>query len=307
MIKLLAALLGFCCFSFVSIGQDLTFFGKKNTITLHGSWFFRGIPQAFYKESFYNFSPSSQDLVERPFFNHVWHCGFTYKRAFKNQQAFGIQFDLSARNLGSPSFNLASAKTTISPFNHSVDGNAVWSENAEKFVKLTDLEISKTALSNKQFLVTWSKSRNNSVFPLGLISTFGLGVQLSALQVEKSLYGRSHTSNSLGNLWSNNLEVIRINKPQNFDKRYLGFVWMWDLSLNYALNKNTLFSIGSDIRGVFGVFQQTKTSDIMDYYSLTYQGVPSLEALVYGRNLRKEIAKEMRFQNTIKLGVSWVF
>ena len=289
------------------VSQEFGYFGKKHSLSLQGNWFFRAIPQVFYSEALYHFQEGSNEFKEQWLRNHVWQIGASYKRGISNRHAWGIQVDYGVRNLGTPDFNWTNSSLVLSPWNHEVNPEALWSATESVYVNLPELALSRMSFSNRNLLFTWSRARTATVFPLGLISTFGLGLQHSRISSKRSVYARSLTTDSLGSSWSTNQRILSIERPTDLEHDYLGFVWMWDLSLNYALNKRFLLSIGSDIRGVFGVFQLTDFSAIESHFSPFEQGIPSLEALVYGRNFRKEIAREMRFQNTLKLGICWKF
>lgn len=307
MSRLLITLLILSALSFYSKAQDFGYFGKKHSLSLHGNWFFRAVPQVFYKEALYHFQEGSNDFKEQSLRNHVWQIGASYKRSISNRHAWGIQVDYGVRNLGTPNFNWTNSSLVLSPWNHEANPEAVWSAVESVFVNVPELELSRMSFSNRNLLFTWSRARTATVFPLGLISTLGLGLQHSRISTERSVYARSLTTDSLGSSWSTNQRILSLERPSDLEHDYLGLVWMWDLSLNYALNKRFLLSIGSDIRGVFGVFQLKNFSAIESHFSPFDQSVPSLEALVYGRNFRKEIAREMRFQNTLKLGICWMF
>lgn len=287
--------------------QDYGYFGKKNMISVHGAWFFRAMPQVFYDEPMYHYKASSGEFKQGFFRNHVWTTGVSYKRILNQQQAFGFQLDLNTRNLASPNFDLSSSRTFISPWNHNISSQSVWSENLERFVRISDMAISKTNLLNRQLLLTYSRSRTTTIFPIGLTSTLGLGVQYATLNTSANIHARAQTSNQMDGPWGGNKQLFHIQNPIDLKNDYLACAWMWDLSLNYALSNNLIFSISSDMRGVFGVFRITKQEALDRVFGDFENDVPSLEAFVLGRNMRKEIGREMRFQNTLRFGLSFLF
>jgi hypothetical protein len=304
--KLLALAL-FVGIPFYGSAQKDGYFGKKNMFSLHGNWFFRSVPQVFYQEEIYSYREPSDEFVSGFFRNHIGTVGLSFKRLVSERTAFGLQVDLGMRNLGSPRFDLSSKSTFLSVWSNELNQNAVWSEGHEKFFKLTDLELSKTKIINRQLLVTWSRTKTTTVMPLGLMSTFGLGVQYASIRGNQNIYAKAYSKDQLDSSWSTDKTIFRTDAPSTLKNDYLGIVWMWDLSLNYAVSRNLIFSLGSDIRGVAHVFSLSKDADFTNAFPLSQQGVPTIEALAYGRNFKKEIRKEMLFQNTFRAGLILMF
>ncbi len=282
------------------------YFGKKNMIGLHGTWFLRNLPQVFYKQKIFTYSEQSEEFNTGFFRNHIWHAGFSYKRLVSEKTAFGFQVDLGTRNIGSPSFD-PSSKTYLNPWPSTIDESDVWSSVHEQFLRTNELEISKTNFLNRQVFLTWTRSKTATVFPLGLMSTLGLGMMHSAMNTSKAVYAKSYYRPVQWNSWSNEKAIFSANLPVDFTNNYLGVSWMWDLSLNYAISRNVLFSFGSEMRGVLGMFSLNDGAEILNSFPIVQQGHGSLEGLLYGRNFSKEIRREMIFQNTFRVGLIFMF
>jgi len=293
--------------AFSGATQKEGYFGKNNILGIHGTWFLRSVPQVFYSEKIYGYREVSDEFVSGFFRNHNWSAGLSYKRIYNENSAVGFQLDLGTRNLGSPNFDLSSRTTFINPWENELHQNTVWSASDEKFLNLNEMVLSRTNIINRQAFLTWSRSKTATVMPLGLMSTFGLGVQHTSLNSSQSIYAKSYFSESLNMPWSNEQAIFRTSNPNSVKNEYLGIVWMWDLSLNYAVSKNWLFTLGSDIRGVAHVFSLTKEAAVLEAFPLSQQGVPTIEGVLYGRNLKKEIRKEMIFQNTFRVGMLFMF
>lgn len=287
--------------------QQTGYFGKQNYFGLHGSWFLRAMPQVFFEETIYHYSNRNEEFVNGFFRNHIGNLGLSYKRLINNRTAIGLQYDFGNRNLGSPIFDFNRWKTFDSPWQNEFAQNIAWSNSENRFLDMKDLEINRTQIRNQSFHLTYSRCKTASVFPLGLMSTFGLGIQYSSLNYKRPMYARAFTKEALTDVWSEEMSLTKLTAPQNFENAYLGISWIWDLSINYAINNKLLFSISSELRGVPFVFQLTNTENIKSAFPFGTNQIPSIEAAVYGRNLSREIRKEMFIQNTLRFGLTFAF
>lgn len=291
--------------------QDFGYFGKKNLIGFHGTWFFRSMPQFFHAEKMYRYNESTNDLRSNTLRNHIWHSGFTYRRILNKSHAFGIQVDYSTRGLGDP-FHDKTDKVNFQAdwANINVDYSnlTALSTGLGKIVRMSDLDITPTSISVIDIKAIWSRSRTSSVFPLGLTSTWGLGYQIINTNFSRSMYASGFTYDDMVGDFSASRETFQLqNAPDDLVNKYWGIGWMWDLSLNYALNKSWMLSFGSDIRGTFLVKQAKSSSDMADLFLSDPNQIITVEGLFYGRNMGKEIRKELIFQNTFRLGLVFAF
>jgi hypothetical protein len=291
--------------------QDFGYFGKKNLIGVHGTWFFRAMPQYFHPEKMYRFDEGSNSLKSNSFRNHVWHSGLSYRRILNRTHAVGIQAEYYSRQLGDPIHD------KVKKLNYRADWATngadlsqvyAWSNEIQKAMVFNNLDLTPTSFSVFDFKLIWSRSRTSSVFPLGLTSTWGLGFQQFTLNYDKPFYASAFTYDLDLMIASEQRETFRLNAaPDGFVNNYWGIGWMWDLSLNYALKKNFLLSFGSDIRGTFFVQQASGNSVMQDVFPNAPNGLPVLEGMVHGRNMNREIRKEMIIQNTFRLGLIFAF
>jgi hypothetical protein len=291
--------------------QDFGYFGKKNLLGFHGTWFFRAMPQFFYAEKMYRYNENSNNLTCNALRNHVWHAGLSYRRILNKSHAVGIQADYSLRHLGDP-FHDKTDKVNFQAdwANINVDYSnlSAFSSELGKVVRMSDVNITPTSISVIDIKAIWSRSRTSSVIPLGLTSTWGLGYQMINANFSPSMYASGFTYDDMVGEWSASRETFQLqNAPDDLVNKYWGIGWMWDLSLNYALNKSWMLSFGSDIRGTFLVKQAKSSSDMADLFLSDPNQNITVEGLVYGRNMGKEIRKELIFQNTFRLGLVFAF
>jgi len=289
------------------VAQDGGYFGKKNALNIDGTWFLRSIPQIFYTEDIYFYNPRKDIFQSGYFRNHIWNVGLSYKRLIRKNSALGLRFDLGTRNLGSPNLRADEKSTFSSPWENILENAVVWSNDHQKYVDLNNLVLSRTNVVNRQVFVSWSRSKTASVFPIGLTSTFGLGAQWTTMNTTKGVFSKANTKDLLSDPWSVDQEILRTSFTQTSKDPYLGLAWLWQLDLNYALTRNFLFTIGTDFRGIVHVFRLSKDDEIINRFPLSLNGTPTLESLIYGRNLSNEIRREMIFQNTFKIGLTLVF
>lgn len=301
----------FCLFQLNSFAQDFGYFGKKNLLGIHGTWFFRAMPQYFYSEKMYRFDESSSELKNNTLRNHVWHSGFSYRRILSKSNAVGIQFDFYSRNLGDPIHDKRNKLNYSADWAHqgnSLENVYAWSNEIQKAVQMWDLNITPTSVGVLDLKAVWSRTRTLSVLPLGLISTWGLGYQQFKVNYAKPIYASAFTYDFMSGGTSVERETFQLNRaPDGLTNNYWGIGWMWDLSLNYALNKSWLLSFGSDIRGTFLVQQSGRNSVMQDQFPNANNGLPTLEGMVHGRTMNREIRKELVFQNTFRLGLIFAF
>lgn len=292
-----------------SSAQDYGYFGKKNLLGIHGSWFFRGMPQYFYAEKMYRYDEGSNDLRKNSLRNHVWHGGFSYRRILNKSHAIGIQADYSLRNLGDPIHDKVKSMNYSSDW--AVNGQALafaWSNELQQAVVMSDIDLTPSSFSVLDVKLIWSRTRTLSVLPLGLTSTWGLGYQQMNVNYAKTIYASAYTYDIDNAQYAADRTTFKLNDaPEDLKNSYFGIGWMWDLSLNYALSKSLIFSVGSDIRGVFMVQKGSGNSNMTDAFPLANYGLPSLEGMIHGRDFSKEIRKEMIFQNTFRFGLTLAF
>jgi hypothetical protein len=297
--------------TFVAVSQDFGYFGKKNLVGVHGTWFFRSMPQYFHPEQLYRFDEKNNDLKNNTLRNHVWHSGLSYKRILSKSHAIGIQAELYTRNLGDPIHdrsNKLNYQAEWALTSNSLDLVYAWSKEIGEVVQLWDLDITPTSINVLDLKALWSRSRTLSVFPLGLTSTWGIGYQYFSVDYTRRVHARAFTMDWQSMETADIPQTFLVNKaPTDLVNNYWGIAWMWDLSLNYALNKNWLLSFGSDIRGTFLVQQSRSSSDMALTFPNDNNSLPVLEGLIYGRNMNREIRKEMVFQNTFRLGLIFAF
>jgi hypothetical protein len=291
--------------------QDFGYFGKKNLISIHATGFFRAMPQYFHAEKMYRFDESTNTLRANSFRNFVWHSGVSYRRIINKSHAIGVQAEYYTRQLGDPIH--ANTKRVNYRADWATQGLALaeinaWSDELQKAVRMSDLDITRTTISVLDFKLIWSRSRSLSVLPLGLTSTWGLGFQQMKTNFSKTIYASGFTYDDLTGEFSSSRETFKVNPaPDGLINNYWGIGWMWDLSLNYALNKSWLLSFGSDIRGTFFATQSSKNSNMNGTFPTNSNGYPDLEGMIHGRNMSREIRKEMVFQNTFRLGLVFAF
>jgi hypothetical protein len=302
------------CFSFLPLGllsQDFGYFGKKNIVGIHGTWFFRAVPQYFHPEKMYRFDEVDNVLKNNVLRNYVWHSGFSYRRIVNKSNAIGVQAEFYSRNLGDPihdKLNKLNYQADWALQGNSLQNFYAWSDELQKAIQMWDLNITPTSINVLDVKVVWSRTRTMSVLPLGLVSTWGLGFQNFSVNLAKSIYASGFTFDSGTGETSVTRETVKLNSaPNGLVNNYWGLGWMWDLSLNYALNKSWLLSFGSDIRGAFLVQQSAKNSDMQVQFPNSTDGIPTLAGMVHGRNMSSEIRKEMVFQNTFRLGLLFAF
>ncbi len=288
--------------------QDYGYFGKKNLLGIHGSWFFRGMPQYFYAEKMYRYDESSNDLRKNSLRNHVWHGGFSYRRILNKSHAIGIQVDYSLRNLGDPIHDGKKSNYASVWAPSSQDLYIAWSNELQQAVRMSDINFTPSSFSVLDVKLIWSRTRTLSVLPLGLTSTWGLGYQQMNMNYAKTIYASAYTFDIDNGFYSADRTTFQLNEaPQDLKNSYFGIGWMWDLSLNYALSKSLIFSIGSDIRGVFMVQKNDVNSSMLDVFPPADNTLPSVEGMIHGRDFSKEIRKEMLFQNTFRFGLTLAF
>ncbi len=302
----LFALLPFAVFS-----QDFGYFGKKNLLGVHGTWFFRAMPQYFHAEKMYRFDEGSNALKNNTFRNHIWHSGVSYRRILNKSHAIGIQAELYSRNIGDPIHDKSDKLNYRADWaiqGLPLDAIYAWSNEIDKAVQMWDLNLTPTSISVIDVKLIWSRSRTISVLPLGLTSTWGLGYQQFSVNHAKNVYASAITYDYMTNETLSNRETFKLNlAPDGLVNNYWGLGWMWDLSLNYALNKSWLLSFGSDIRGTFLVQSSKKNSNMSMAFPDAQNGLPVLEGMIHGRTMNREIRKEMIIQNTFRLGLIFAF
>ncbi len=183
-----------------------------------------------------------------------------------------------------------------------------WSNELQQAVGMSDIDLTPSSFSVFDVKLIWSRTRTLSVLPLGLTSTWGLGYQQMNVNYAKTIYASAYTYELDNAQYSADRTTFKLNDaPQDLKNSYFGIGWMWDLSLNYALSKSLIFSVGSDIRGVFMVQKSSGNSNMIDAFPPAYNTLPSLEGMIHGRDFSKEIRKEMLFQNTFRLGLTLAF
>lgn len=292
----------------LSDAQDYGYFGKKNLLGVHGSWFFRGIPQYFYAEKMYRYDETNNALRKNSLRNHVWHGGFSYRRILNKSHAIGIQADYSLRNLGDPFHNGNKSNYSSVWAPNSQTLYHAWSNELQQAVEMINIDLTPSSFSVLDVKIIWSRTRSLSVLPLGLTSTWGLGYQQMNVNYAKTIHASAYTFDIDNAQYSADRTTFKLNEaPQDLKNSYFGIGWMWDLSLNYALSKSLIFSVGSDIRGVFMVQQSSGNSKMIDAFPPASNTLPSLEGMIHGRDFSKEIRKEMLFQNTFRFGLTLAF
>ncbi len=283
--------------------QNRGYFGKQNYFEFQGTWFLRSMPQIFFRETIYHYSNRNDEFKSGFLKNHTGNIGFSYKRILNERAAIGVQYDFGSRNLGSPIFDLNRRTTFSSPWKDYLNDQIAWSESAQRYLDLKQLEINRTQITNHSTHATYSRSKTSSVFPLGLVNTYGLGVQFSALNTSHPMYASALSKETLDATLSPEKQIFQLNEPINLDNRYLGLSLFWNISIQYAINDKLLFSLGTEIRSIPWVAQISDPTRIKENFALNNEQIPSIEAVVYGRNLSKEIRKEMLIQNTLRFGL----
>lgn len=297
---------------FLSLGvksQDYGLFGKKNLVGVHASWFFRSIPQYFYAEKMYRFNEQSNELVSNSLRNHIWHAGFSYRRVVSKKHAFGFQAEYYTRAFGNPihtkdkKINFKSVWTG--------DGNLsnnIWSNELQNTVSMIGMKMTKSSAQVVDLKLIWSRTKTMSVLPIGLVSTLGLGFQNISMNTANPIHINSLQMDTTIMNWSNERATYKLNNaPAGFANDYFGIGWLWDLSLNYPLTKSLIFTVSSDIRGTAFVFWKANDAQRLQEFPTQIDGTPTLEGIIHGRNMSKEIRKEMLFQNTFRVGLTFAF
>jgi hypothetical protein len=312
--------------SFLSFSQNSGFFGKKNMLSVHGSAFLRGIPQAFFPSTraIYTYKEGQADFKWKKI-NPIWNIGGTYRHITGRSSAFGVRYDYAVRAISSPyAENNSSFNDTpfeLPPHFLPVYGIPIfepllfgpedfYSDAKGQFIPRLNNAFSTAAFVRvHSFSFVYSRNKTLTFMPLGLVSTFGLGVQSMSMLADRDAYLKYTYRNDY---FSPDIQTIeRITPPPtNFENKYWGLMASWDLSINYPISKNIILEFASELRSTFLVAWRSDIATQSAYFPLNPDfeyGHKPLASTFYGRNMKNELRREMIFNNTFRLGLTFIF
>jgi hypothetical protein len=147
--------------------------------------------------------------------------------------------------------------------------------------------------------------------PLGVVSTLGIGIQSIAMQTNKDayLYYNYITEFAGNSYFASQIEKLSP-PPVNFTNKYWGFLASWDLSINYPISKNLILEFASELRSTFRVKWRSDVFEQRTFFPKktgNAVGELPLESTFYARDMTYELRREMFFNNTFRLGLTFMF
>lgn len=273
------------------------YFGKKNFVSIHGSWFFDGLffPEKAARPHFYN---ARNESFSNSFLRqHNLNAGFSYQRLVSEREAIGIQVETGLVNL--PTGEIAE------DFGNAPVRGYYLSEGL--FVD-RDAVSSRLRMLKNDFLLTYAITRTLAIFPLGFTTTMGLGMHQSRMLLDPVFIR--------GDLFQTEVDADPVKTDQLFrldplsetENSYSGVSWFCGFSVNYALNSRFLLSLGTEFRGSFFTRMMSSVSSLRNLYKNEFPSQSlSIEERTFARDLSRQLNRETVFQNKLRIGLTFAF
>lgn len=320
----------FCLFTCMGFAQNKGYFGKNNMLTVHGLAFLRGIPQGFYEDSrnifVYN---EKQNNLERNITNVIWNAGLSFRHITGRSSALGLRYDFGVRKISSPYAAILNGNTTFTlnpnsyfqplygiPYEDYIfttEPEDYYSNSDGNLVKyMSQIKATATYVSVHSFSFIYSRNKTLSFMPLGIVSTLGIGFQTITMQTKRDTH-LAYFYQTGPDVWNDPIanKVEKISPPPaNFKNNYLGVLASWDLSINYPLSKSLILEFASELRSTFHVKWRSDKIEQSTFFPAKPEvttGPFPIESTFYARNMTYELRREMFFNNTFRLGLTFVF
>ncbi len=245
----------FILISCTLFSQDYGYFGKKNTISMSGTFSPRFIANLLNRNQGKDYYTDYQSTNAKS-----WPVSYggtiSYERQIKKNKFIGVEFSYT---------NTASRLKEASPLYIPIEG--WYGYNNEVIVRTFDIDPIRLNVYNPT--VTFSKVYSGNIAPIGLVNTMGVGLLIAKpISKEYNLnYDISIPENYDITLSENELRKS-VFEPAIFDKPIWGARFYWQTALNVPLTKNLLWSIA--IKGNINVYLPLLNPSTQDYSTTNY-------------------------------------
>ncbi len=245
--------------SFSGFSQNTGFMGKKNFITIGAGGGIRLLPlispDGNNNRTFYTYKKTS-DRFEEKMNLLKWNLNASYKRLVKRNVAVGIMFDYTKYQVS----HSYSPSSMVSYFDQ-YDGDYYYYEDPSLLRTSPNFHVFK-------FKPTITLSPSNSLLPMGINHTLGIGPTLFVMNTSQPQYFQAYEENSI----TGNLERVtkKVEAPTDeFSNNYWGIEFLYSTTINYPISKFMMIEFGYDLRVGAAFPTESKRSDKESMFDLT--------------------------------------
>jgi len=217
------------------VSQNTGFVGKKNFITIGAGGGIRLLPllsvEGTNNRSYYNYDENSDKFVEKS--NLLkWNLNASYKRLVKRNVAVGVMFDYTKLQI-SNGYSPSDLIIYNDPYGYDYYDNSLL-KTTPKFHVF-------------KFKPTITLSPSNSLLPMGINHTLGIGPTLFVMNTSQQHYYQAFEENSTTGYYQKVTKEVET-PPEEFTNNYWGIEFLYSTTINYPVSKWMMIEFGYDLR-----------------------------------------------------------